>query len=211
MISASGPPSEATACATPVLLVALGRVLIEVDEEAWYPVAGDPSTLDDTDRVVHTLELQRHRLLSIAARGVCKVQGVASTLDSLSSAASLVLVADESRAVVDAILGLASLRDHFRFVVSADDVERIRPSPDLHQHALRRLGVGPSLSRVIAIEGSVDGEVAARAAGIANVIVSGGRGAIGCGAPRVRSIADLSAGALCGHLAYGTSAIRLTS
>ncbi|MEO3755777.1 HAD family hydrolase [Streptomyces sp. B6B3] len=56
-----------------------------------------------------------------------------------------------------------SLHDAFATVVTADDVTRTKPAPDLYLRAARRLGVAPA--SVVAFEDSSRGVRAAKAAG----------------------------------------------
>lgn len=58
---------------------------------------------------------------------------------------------------------------HFQEIISADDVLRSKPAPDCYILAARKLGVAPS--ECIAIEDTVHGAQAAKAAGIPCVVV----------------------------------------
>ncbi|WP_230199518.1 HAD-IA family hydrolase [Bacillus testis] len=61
------------------------------------------------------------------------------------------------------------IKDYFDFIVSRDDVEHVKPAPDLYNKSLEILGVSPD--EAIIFEDSLNGLIAARAAGIACVIV----------------------------------------
>ena len=61
-------------------------------------------------------------------------------------------------------LELAGLADAFNVVVSAEEVERAKPAPDVYLHACAALGVAPS--EALALEDSSSGITAARAAGM---------------------------------------------
>ena len=70
---------------------------------------------------------------------------------------------------IEAILSGADIRQHFRAIVAADDVERSKPAPDTYARAVELLhGNGPGLdpSAYLAVEDSVWGITAARAAGL---------------------------------------------
>jgi HAD superfamily hydrolase (TIGR01509 family) len=76
-----------------------------------------------------------------------------------------VAVASNSpRRFVDAALGSAGLADLFGVVISADDVERPKPAPDLYLAACARLRAVPA--RCVAFEDSGTGVASARAAGM---------------------------------------------
>jgi beta-phosphoglucomutase-like phosphatase (HAD superfamily) len=60
-------------------------------------------------------------------------------------------------------LEILVMQDRFAMVLSASDVERAKPAPDLYLLAAERLGLKPA--RCFAIEDSAAGVAAARAAG----------------------------------------------
>lgn len=73
-------------------------------------------------------------------------------------------IATSSRAdYVKKILAPHAVLDRFSFVLTADDVVRGKPSPDIYQKAAGRLGCPPS--QVLVLEDSVNGLKAAKAAG----------------------------------------------
>ncbi len=70
-------------------------------------------------------------------------------------------------------LSLTGLYDHFRGrVFSADDVAAGKPAPDVFLHAAREMGVEPA--RCIVVEDSLNGVLAARAAGMRVLAFTGG-------------------------------------
>jgi HAD superfamily hydrolase (TIGR01509 family) len=74
-----------------------------------------------------------------------------------------------SREWVEGQLARLGIREHFACVLTADDVERVKPEPDLYLRALACLGVDPA--RAVAIEDSPNGALAARRAGMFVVVV----------------------------------------
>jgi beta-phosphoglucomutase-like phosphatase (HAD superfamily) len=66
-------------------------------------------------------------------------------------------------------LRLAGIVDRFDAILTRDDVNRGKPSPDLYLLAARRLGVAPQAC--LAIEDSNPGVTAAHAAGAITVMV----------------------------------------
>ncbi|MGZ5545689.1 MAG: HAD family hydrolase, partial [Limisphaerales bacterium] len=64
--------------------------------------------------------------------------------------------------VIDAVLALKNLRQHFRLCVSASDVAHGKPAPDIFLHTAKLLKVDPGACCVI--EDSPAGVAAARAA-----------------------------------------------
>jgi HAD superfamily hydrolase (TIGR01549 family) len=64
--------------------------------------------------------------------------------------------------VIDAVLALKNLRQHFRLCVSSSDVKHGKPAPDIFLHTAKLLGIEPRACCVI--EDSTAGVAAARAA-----------------------------------------------
>ena len=61
-------------------------------------------------------------------------------------------------------LALVNLKDSFDVIITADDVERHKPHPDIYLEAARHLNVDPS--RCVVVEDAVDGIDAGKAAGM---------------------------------------------
>lgn len=96
--------------------------------------------------------------------------GAVELLDLLETLGLPVAVATSSRRRgADDHLGRAGLLGRFRAVVTRDDVERGKPSPDVYLEAAARLGVKPV--RCLAIEDSYTGIAAAHAAGMMPVMI----------------------------------------
>jgi beta-phosphoglucomutase-like phosphatase (HAD superfamily) len=98
------------------------------------------------------------------------MSGISALLDLLAGANVPVAIASSSPArwVVPAVtrLGIAS---RVRAIVTADDVTRRKPEPDLYLEALKRLGA--PAERSVAIEDSAPGVAAAVAAGLWTVAI----------------------------------------
>ena len=92
--------------------------------------------------------------------------GALELLAALGAAGTPLAVASNStRAFVDRVLGGAGLLDgHFEAVITADDVDRPKPAPDLYLAACAALGAEPA--RCAALEDSVPGVTSAVAAGL---------------------------------------------
>ncbi len=98
------------------------------------------------------------------------MRGIRELVDALAAAAVPMAIASSSPArwVVPALERLG-LRDRFRAVVTGDEVAKRKPSPDGYLEAARRVGAEPS--RAVAIEDSGPGITAARAAGMAAIVI----------------------------------------
>ncbi len=66
-------------------------------------------------------------------------------------------------------LRMAGLEDVFDAIVTADDVGRAKPAPDIYLRACELLGVGPS--EALALEDTAPGIAAAKAAGLTCIAV----------------------------------------
>ncbi|HEX5615604.1 MAG TPA: hexitol phosphatase HxpB [Acidimicrobiia bacterium] len=92
--------------------------------------------------------------------------GVAHALDVCRAAGLRVAIASSSYdVVIDAVLERLAIASAFDAVVSAQHVERGKPDPAVYLRAIDALGVAPA--DCVAIEDSVPGVRAARAAGMA--------------------------------------------
>jgi HAD superfamily hydrolase (TIGR01509 family) len=79
------------------------------------------------------------------------------------------LASNSPRFLVDDALATAGLSDAFEAIVTADDVERAKPAPDIYLLACARLGVSPA--QALALEDSASGVTAAKAAGLTCIAV----------------------------------------
>jgi len=106
------------------------------------------------------------------ARRLELLEGVGELMDALMAEQVPMAVASSSRGSwVRTHLGDRALLDRFAVVCTGDDVERTKPDPALYTLACERLGVDPT--RSVALEDSVIGVRAAKAAGMVAVAVPG--------------------------------------
>ncbi len=108
--------------------------------------------------------------LEVDARGAPLKPGLLALLDFLESRAIPKAVASSSeRATIDRLLGSVDLLSRFAVTVAGDEVAHGKPAPDIFLLAASRLGVEPG--RCLVLEDSEPGAQAARAAGMAVIIV----------------------------------------
>lgn len=81
----------------------------------------------------------------------------------------LAVASSSDREWVESHLKRLGLRERFAAVVTADDVERVKPDPALYRLAAQRLEVSPR--RAVAIEDSYNGMIGAQRAGLRCVSV----------------------------------------
>ncbi|MDP9468017.1 MAG: HAD-IA family hydrolase, partial [Chloroflexota bacterium] len=95
--------------------------------------------------------------------------GALELVERLRGRVPLGLASNSPRRLVDAALRTAGLTDVFDAIVTADDVARAKPAPDLYLLACERLGVAPG--EALALEDSASGVAAAKAAGLTCIAV----------------------------------------
>lgn len=97
------------------------------------------------------------------------VEGALEAVERLAGRWPLALASSSNRELIEAFLEATSLGRTFAVAVSAEEVERGKPAPDVFLEAARRLGVAPP--RCAAVEDSGNGLLAARAAGMRVIAV----------------------------------------
>jgi HAD superfamily hydrolase (TIGR01509 family) len=90
--------------------------------------------------------------------------GAHGAVASLASRWALGLASSANRPIIELVLDLANMRALFAATVSAEEVARGKPAPDVYLEAARRVGAEPS--RCAAVEDSTNGLRAANAAGM---------------------------------------------
>ena len=116
------------------------------------------------------LSLKRQRVLEILGRDQPLFEGLPELVQKLSSRYSLALASGSERAFVNAVLEIKGLRQFFHATVSASDIERGKPFPDIFLRAAELLGVDPACCWVI--EDSKPGITAGSAAGMRVIAIT---------------------------------------
>jgi len=128
----------------------------------------------------------------VRERGLDPLPGAVEWVERLHQQGWLQAVASSApRANIDVVLEVIGLVDSFEAVVSAEDVTRGKPDPQVFLTAARRLGVPPS--RCIVVEDAAHGVEAAQRGGMRSIGVSR-NGSLKADIV-VRSLADLPANA----------------
>ena len=102
-------------------------------------------------------------------RDVRILPGVRDLLEQLARTYQLAVVTGASRAHFDNVHTHTGLAPFFETIVSHDDYEQSKPSPDAYLTALKRLALQPN--ECVAIEDSPSGAMSAVAAGIRCIVV----------------------------------------
>ena len=107
--------------------------------------------------------LERYR------RSMPLIAGAREAVERLAARWPLGLASSANRPVIELVLSEARLTDRFAATVSAEEVPRGKPAPDVYLEAARRLGADPA--RCVAVEDSPNGIRSAAAAGMAVVAI----------------------------------------
>ncbi|GGM09849.1 HAD family hydrolase [Deinococcus aerophilus] len=135
--------------------------------DAFDPWAGLPETVQQRREQVHA-ELRARILADIAEQDLRP--GVREVLEGVRSAGlRLALATSSDREWVSHWLEQHELRSLFEVLCTRDDVRRVKPDPELYTLAAGRLGLRPG--ECLAVEDSLNGGLAAVAAGLRVVVV----------------------------------------
>ena len=117
--------------------------------------------LDAPGRGPELMDELHELVMEEALRGVEPMPGALELLDALTIPFGV--ASNSPRPFVERVLEVSGLRDRFACVLSADDVARPKPAPDLYVELARALGA--DAGACVALEDSPTGVAAARAAG----------------------------------------------
>jgi HAD superfamily hydrolase (TIGR01509 family) len=104
------------------------------------------------------------RLDELYRRELPLIEGAVEAVERLAARWPLGLASSSNRELIDLVLELAGLAQHFRATVSSEEVARGKPAPDVYVEAAWRLGIAPE--SCAAIEDSENGIRSAKAAGM---------------------------------------------
>ena len=132
----------------------------------WLGTAATPERID---RIANAKEELYRQLLR--RDGISPLPGVAHWVHRLHKEGWLQAIASAApRANIEAVLEALSATHIFQGIVSAEDVHRGKPDPEVYLTAAARVGVSPE--RCIVVEDAVAGVEGARRAGMKSIGVS---------------------------------------
>jgi len=132
----------------------------------WLGTAATPERIE---RIANAKEELYRQLLRRG--GISPLPGVAHWVHRLHKEGWLQAIASAApRANIEAVLEALSATHTFQGIVSAEDVHRGKPDPEVYLTAAARVGVSPD--RCIVVEDAVAGVQGARSAGMRSIGVS---------------------------------------
>lgn len=157
----------------------LARYDMSLDEDRFYALGGWPTrsvaqllteecrTAVDPARLADEKESLFESMLHL----VLPIEPVVAIVRESQARLPIAVATGATRHICERILRQIGIADSFRTLVSADDVPRHKPAPDVFLEAARRLGVRPD--RCLVYEDTDPGIEAARAANMDFVDVRG--------------------------------------
>jgi len=137
------------------------------DYELWADFVAEHKPEQSLEQL---LKLKRDRVVAILQRDQPVYSGLAELVEKLARVCRLGLASGSDRPVVEAVLSLGDLRRHFSATVTASEVKRGKPSPEIFLRTAELLGVAPGECWVI--EDSKPGVAAALAAGMRVIAIT---------------------------------------
>ena len=108
-------------------------------------------------------------LLDTYRRSIPFLPGARDAVVRMAAIAPLGLASSSNREIIDLVLQLSGLDSYFQVTVSAEEVPKGKPAPDVYRATCEELGANPLTS--IAIEDSENGLRSAHAAGLRVVAI----------------------------------------
>ncbi|HET9134690.1 MAG TPA: HAD family phosphatase [Gemmatimonadales bacterium] len=148
------------------------RDYLGYDDRGCFRHAYDAADRPLDDATLATLiDTKGERYRDGISRDLTMVPGVTTFIRALADVGTrLVIVSAARRWEIEHVLGEAGLRDCFRAIVAAEDVERTKPDPEGYRKGLAHLALGAE--RVVVVEDSLPGFRAGRAAGMRVAMVA---------------------------------------
>ena len=137
------------------------------DHELWLDFLARHKPAQSLEQL---LKMKRDRVLEIIRREEPVFAGLAELIEKLYLVCKLGLASGSERPVVEAVLSLQDLRRFFSVTVTASDIKRGKPAPDIFLRAAELLGIAPEDCWVI--EDSKPGVAAGIAAGMRVIAIT---------------------------------------
>ena len=137
------------------------------DQDLWVDFISKHKPMQTLEQL---LEMKRRRVVEIIRRDEPLFVGLPALIEKLAPEFRLGLASGSDRQVVDAVLALKGLRGFFSVTVTAQEVERGKPAPDIFLRTAQLLNTAPGDCWVI--EDSKPGIAAGLAAGMRVIAIT---------------------------------------
>lgn len=124
------------------------------------------------DELIDQLKNRKSQFQKELAYKVDMFEGAIDLLDSLKGKIKIALATMSDRQVIDGLLLVKGLTDHFDVVVTADEVEKTKPNPEIFIKCARKLDCQPE--RCVVVEDSLFGVIAAKKAEMKCIAIPSG-------------------------------------
>jgi HAD superfamily hydrolase (TIGR01509 family) len=141
---------------------AVQRAMMGMSAPEWSAYLAEEAGVAGTPEQINADVVER--MLEAYRRELPLLPGAVEVVGRLAPRFPLALASSSNRAIFEEVLRLAGLTDAFQATVSAEEVPRGKPAPDVYLEAARRLGIEPT--RCAAVEDSHAGIRSAHAAGM---------------------------------------------
>jgi len=138
------------------------RAMMGMSSTEWSRYLHDEAGVPDEPRAINA-EVVR-RMLDAYRDHLPLIEGAVEAVRRLAPCYPLGLASSSNRELIDTVLAVTGLAEHFTATVSSEEVANGKPAPDVYLEAARRLGIAPS--RCAAVEDSHGGIRSAKAAGM---------------------------------------------
>jgi HAD superfamily hydrolase (TIGR01509 family) len=145
-----------------------GLAIMGMNTRQWRALMrnrlGLPISEDEIERTVVARMLARYE-----SHGAPALDGAVDAVGRLRGRYALAVASSAPPQIIETALASLGVRESIAATASSDEVELGKPAPDVYLLAARRLGVDPA--RCLAVEDSLNGVLAARAAGMRVVLI----------------------------------------
>jgi HAD superfamily hydrolase (TIGR01509 family) len=159
--------------ATQDIMAAAGRPLTEADYIEYFlrQGAGAWHLLDgaSAEEIARLRQARNERYSELLRQEACAIDGVGEVLRQLHGKYTMGIVTSSRRDHFELIHQRCDLLRYFDFVLTSDELPRVKPHPDPYLLAIERSGARPE--ECMAVEDSERGLQAATAAGIRCIVI----------------------------------------
>jgi len=138
------------------------RAMMGMSSTEWSAYLHETAGVPDTPEEINA-EVVRRMLASYESH-LPLLPGAREAVERLAGEFTLAVASSSNRPLIDAVLDVAGIAQHFAATVSSEEVAQGKPAPDVYLEAARRLGVDPHACA--AVEDSHGGIRSAKAAGM---------------------------------------------